>query len=238
MSRYQEESVCVASIYPGQLEIINLPYGPNPDPKRGGRNTRFEMKPVKKGGRPFVKSISDVFQSIVDTTESQAVGKVVMGARQVDCHQIANSLVERWTAHIPGVPPGGAPGVIKIANTVCRPGELQQMREMQAIYFEWHFQEAERWHQQGKWKMITSEMKLAAVYLDRKTPWSDMSYSAGMVECPHCGEGIKSYVTVCRHCNRDVVPESIKHVSALEQAVHPDLGEDFEEENERVMAEA
>jgi hypothetical protein len=192
------DDVVIASLYPGQKPRISKPFGP--DIKRSkGATTWFELKPVKRGGKPFLLKVSDMFQHYRDELNSGKPWKV----DPVECTQIADNLVTEWAGNIPNLPPGAFPGIMRIIGNVPTQDELEFMREGMTAYFEFMFLEGDQMSKQNP-KWVSPEHRLAAEWLGRATPWANSSQALRDTICPSCKQPIPLDALRCHLCGAQV----------------------------------
>ena len=210
MAKYIAETLCIASIYPGKLEPIRRHYGPTRESvgRKAVRSTLFELQPVPRGGKPFILTVEDSFEEVLDVMQIQnsTAGSIQKprGIRPVPVENIVEDLIARWTGGIfmDGLPQGAGPGIIKINGTVPTKAELDELMERQTIYFETMFAIGERHNQQNNWKDINDVMRLAAEWLGHKRVWSHRAISADSGPCPLCKAMVENDAYVCGSCGK------------------------------------
>lgn len=206
MAKYTAESIWIASIYPGIVQPITKYHGPHPSP-RSARATVYRLKPVQRGGKPFLLEVSDAFENVpnpmkaAESMKSERIGStMVFDSSPVACEEIVENLLQEWAGGMVGLPPGAAPGIIRLIGTVPTQDERERMTQQQTILYEYLFQEGERLYRQSDWKGITQTMRDAAVWLGHERIWSTPAKSSESVNCPGCNEVISSAAAVCKHC--------------------------------------
>ena len=210
MARYTAEVAYIASIYPGQLEPQRRNYGPSlaSAGKAAVRSSLFQLEPVKRGEKPFVLTISDCFEDILDLGQLGVGGNnKARTAKPVPVESIVlDDLIARWTGGLFGVPQDAKPGVMKINNTMATKDEMREMMEMQTRYFEYMFSEGERiYKDKPAGESVTATMRIAAEWLMRPRLWSNTSMAAASAPCPFCREmRLDPEAYICAKCTRVV----------------------------------
>lgn len=221
MATYHAESVFIASIYPGKLEPIRRNYGPSRESvgPNAKRSTRFELKPVAKGKKPFILELVDSFQNV----PSYTTGRKEMVSTPVSCQEIADDVLGRWTGGLFNVPGGAKPGIILIAGTGPTAAELSEMRMFQTRYFEYLFNEGEKLHDKKQWDNITEPMRIGADWLGRNVTWANPAIAMDFGPCPLCGQNVANWVSVCASCGKTIrtMPAEI---AALNKPEPPAVG--------------
>jgi hypothetical protein len=236
MSQYIPDVRFIASIYPGQLPAIRRHYGPSRESEGRGaqRSTAFILTPVPRGKKPFVMPLYDSFENVLDIVTMSSMGNRPEKPRlpkPVPVESIVADLLKEWTGGLYNVPQGAAPGVIEIRPLKVElkkfeengslPGatvqEVEQMTEMQTMYFEYLFTEGERFHKQSNWKEITPTMRLAAEWLGHEREWSHRAIARDSGPCPFCQAMIPNIAIVCGSCRRQVreTPAHLAHLDKL-----------------------
>ena len=227
MAKYIAETICIASIYPGQLPDQRRNYGPTRDSvgNKAMRSTNFHLEPVPRGKKPFILEVSDCFEDVIDLVQqsgNQGGAARPRMPKPVPVETIVSDLIASWTGGMFNVPAGAKPGVIQIAGSVPTQKEMSQMEEQQAAYFEHWFSQGEGLYRGDpatidSYKTYTAEMRLAAQWLGRMRPWSDAKMATELVPCPFCTKLISDRAIVCPECQRQVA-EIPAHLAALQGA--------------------
>ncbi len=200
--KFVAERRYICSIWPGELEPISVNVGRQPT-KDKGRRTVYELEPVKRGGKPFVIEITDMFEDVPNPAKGD--GSVLLfDAKPVDCGESVTNCLNIWTRNIFGVPDGAAMGIMEIVNTAPTGPERATLLETQTALMEWLFQEGERLDQEKKWKFITAPMRLSAEWLGRPRRWANPGQAAESSPCPACQQIIPDAASVCHHCGTRV----------------------------------
>ena len=226
MSKYIAETICIASIYPGQLMDQRRNYGPTRDSigSKAMRSTNFHLEPVARGKKPFILEVSDCFEDVIDLVQQSSRTARPRMPKPVPVENIVADLIASWTGGMFNVPAGAKPGVIEIVGSVPTQKEISQMEEQQAAYFEHWFSQGEGLYRGDpatidSYKTYTQEMRLAAMWLGRMRPWSDAKMATGsLVPCPFCTKLISDRAIVCPECQRQI-REIPAHLAALQGAV-------------------
>jgi hypothetical protein len=200
MARYEADCCFIASIYPGKLEPIRRHYGPSRESQgiKAIRSTLFELKPVPRGGEPFVFPVWDSFQNIV------VVGQKERQPKPVPVQEIVDDVLARWTGGLHNVPTGAKPGIIQIAGSKPTRAEHEEMKQVQTIYFEFHFNKGEELHRQNKWDDITEVMRLGANWLGRDALWANPAIAMESGPCPLCTRIIPNAAIFCPECKQQI----------------------------------
>lgn len=204
MGKYIAESRYIASIWPGQMEGIQMHHGPSMNPK-DGTSTWYRLKPFKKerGSKlAYVIEVNDSFEHAKNELKSADQGHKVTDLNPVYADEIVQSLIKYWTGNYVGIPHEAKPGIMEIANSVPTQAELAQMQSQQNAFMEYWYLEGQRIAIDPSigMKGIPPMSKLAAEYLGRKTNWSHPAESLTMVNCPACKTAIPEDSYVCSGC--------------------------------------
>lgn len=218
MAKYSADTRYIASIYPGKLTPVGLPFGAHPSPK-SGRFTIYCIDPVERGSRPGFKviEVTDMFQNVLDVAEKGASGKAKWLSNPVDVDSIVQNLLRVWNGNMANMPQGGGLGIRQISNSVPTQQDLREMKEELTTCYEFLFQEGERLHRESDWKSITGEMRNAAAWLNRDRTWSKPSMASETKMCPACVQVIPATAAVCFHCGSQIaaLPEGIARGTKL-----------------------
>jgi hypothetical protein len=206
MAKYVAESKWIASIYPGTLWPIIKYVGPHPN-SHSPRATRYELKPVPRGGKPFMLEVVDAFENVpnpmkaAESSKADRIGaNMIFDSSPVPCEEIAANLIQEWVGGRFGVPSGAAPGIMIVIGTIPTQAELKRMEEMQTAFGEYLFQEGERLNELKQWKDIRPEMRDMAVWLGRDVRWGTPGNATDLIPCPACTKQIPSQSIVCAVC--------------------------------------
>lgn len=192
------DATYICSIYPGQKPRIFKPFGPSYK-RSGGTSFWYSLKPVKRGGKPFVLKVTDMFQHYRDPLNAGQPWKT----DPVECNQIADNLITEWAGNIPNLPPGAFPGIMRIIGTVPMQSEIEQMEEGLQSYFEFLFLEGDQMSKSNP-KWVSPEHRLAAEWLGRMTPWANASQALRDTICPSCKQPIPLDAARCHMCGAQV----------------------------------
>lgn len=204
MAKYQAESRFIASIYPGDLEIIVRPHGHDPNPNKG-RSTRYWIKPVPRDGKAEVLEVLDAFESILDVAGSAESRRQLFNPRTVDCDNIVRDLMLNWCGRLTNLPQGGSLGIKVIGRSeVPTQADLKEMKEgLSRTYQQW-FIEGEQFYRQNDWKSIRKIHRDAAIWLGEKKLWAEPELAAKdmieLIPCMACYELINPNAFVCSKC--------------------------------------
>ena len=223
MPRYLADVRFIASIYPGELPVIRRNYGTTleSEGRSASRSTAFRLEPVPRGDSPFVLAVYDSFEEVLDVTGMSSMGGSPQNKRAqkpVRVEEIVADLLKQWTGGLHNVPQGASPGIIEIKpmkvemekfeknGSLPGPGpkELSHMVEVQTAYFEYLFQEGEKYHQRNEWKEITNSMRLAADWLGYSRVWSHRAIARDSGPCPACTKIIPTAAAVCPECHTQI----------------------------------
>jgi len=199
MGQFKPNSLYIASIYPGRRERIIKPFGPTMH-RSDGTSTSFELKPVKKGGKPYVIEVPDMFQHSKDPLKTANQGKQAFSLDPVPCEEIAAELVRVWGENIPDLPFGAGPGIMILIGTTPQQHEVETMKAMLQAYCEHYFLDGERIARDVGMHGINAEHKLAADYLERPRNWSHPGRALEMIPCPLCKKAIAADSIICGEC--------------------------------------
>lgn len=210
MAKYVAESKFIASIYPGKLPEIIKYVGPDPavrdrNGKANSRATVYRLKPVPRGGKPFMLEVTDSFENVpnpMKTAESSKGDRkganMIFDSNLVSCEEIAQGLVQEWVGNMVKMPVGGAPGIMIVVGTVPTQAELEHMQQAQTIYFESLYSEAQRLADIHLVDKITQPMRDAAEWLGREPKW--VPKSTDLIACPVCRKDIAADSIKCAVC--------------------------------------
>ena len=218
MAKYVADMKCIASIYPGQLQDQRRSYGPSRESSgpKAQRSTLFHLDPVPRGSKPpyCVIEVYDSFEDVLDVMNQSGSQGGNTGPRPriqkpVPVDTIIADLLTAWTGGLYNVPPGAKPGVIEIIGSVPTQAERRQMEEQQAAYFEYWFGQGEALYRGDpttiqNYKTYTTEMRLAAEWLGRQRPWSDVSLAAQLVACKWCTSLVPEQAIFCPQCQKQL----------------------------------
>lgn len=241
MARYIAEEAYICSIYPGQPEPLRRNYGPSRDSvgKSAMRSSLFVLPPVGRKEKPFVLTLSDCFEDVLDvmSQSGHSGGPRPRMPKPVPVETIVEDLVGRWTGGIFNVPDGARPGIMQINNSAPSQAELKQLREQQGQYFEYWFAQGEALFRGdpttvNNYKTYTTEMRLAADWLGRSRPWSDVTIAAESVSCQWCTTVVSNLAIYCPNCQRQlldeygerVIPAEVMKAAAAAKAQQPQKG--------------
>lgn len=227
MARYTPDKAYIASIYPGKLEPIRRNYGPSlhSSGKGAERSSLFDLKPVKRGEKPYILELTDCFEEVIDLNAIRGAqdGRVARATapKPVPVEQIREDLLRVWTGGLfaagdTPIPAEAKPGIIGIVGTVPTQAELNQLKTQQTLYFEILFTVGERLHKQSNWKEITDTMRLAADWLGYDREWSNRAIARNSAPCPFCQTIIPETALVCAHCGKTVraIPKDLAELQS------------------------
>ena len=222
MGKYVASEKYICSIFPGPMPEVRMGHGPTPNP-RDGNLTVYQLKPVKKGDKPFVLKVSDSFEHPVDALKTAEQGRTIYDTNLVTCEEITNALLRHWVGNMVGLPHGALPGIMEIISEVPKQAELRQLEEQQQAYMEYMFMEGERIARDKSVDQISPPMKLAAEHLGRERLWSHPAQSLKTVSCEHCRQQIPDDATLCHHCGgrQEAVIAAREAKKAKQQAQQP-----------------
>lgn len=211
MGRFTADTRYIASIYPGKVDRVTMNHGPSPN-RKNGATTWYELKPVKRGTKPYVIEIADSFQHSKDEIKSAVSGTTVNAIDPVSCDEIADYLIRYWTGNLVNVPQDCLPGIMKIRGTVAQQSEIQQMKDQQEGFFEYWYSEGERLATANKLDAISPIMKLSCDYLGRPRGWANMNVASNKIDCPACKASIPGDACVCQFCGTKLraLPASLR----------------------------
>ena len=243
--RYVAEVRFIGSIYPGELEIVRRFYGPSihASGKGAERVSRFALKPVPRGEKPFILPIHDSFEEVLDVMALSATTNNPVKPTQskpVPVEQIVTDLIEKWTGNLANVPSGAKPGVSEVhlldrqvaeyQRTGALPDsvlnsklsgipqdEYDQLVQQQTSYFEYWFGQGELLHDQKKFDQISPIMRLAADWLGHRRPWTNKDWVVENVACPFCTELVPEEALFCPRCRNQIklIPPDRADLAAL-----------------------
>lgn len=190
------ESKYICSICPIPVKTIQLPYGQE-ERTHGGRNTAFSLPPVKRGDKPFVLEITDMFENIPDPMNVNVRGQCGQASRIVECEHIARDLVRQWTGSMQY---HGRYGIGIIAGPVPTAEEMADLISVQTACFEEIFHEAELLARENKFKHIKKCHRVVGEYLARPRSWWSGDIAANVSQCPACFGDIDARASMCKHC--------------------------------------
>lgn len=192
----------ICSIWPGKLEPVSVAVGSDPSTAKG-RRTMYELEPVKRGKKPYVIEVRDMFEDVPNVNLGDG-SKLLFSSKPVDCGEIVNNCLNIWTRNIFGIPEGAGMGISEITNTAPTSTELDRLKVQLTSLMEWLFQEGERLDSEKKWKVITEPMRLSAEWLGRPRRWANPGETAQSSPCPFCQSIIPDAALVCNVCSRQV----------------------------------
>lgn len=228
MAQYVADEKCIASVYPGQLPDQRRSYGPTRESigPKAQRSTLFHMPSVPRGGKNKFAVIKcyDSFEEGLDVMAQNGLGKNEQRPRiqrPVPVESIIDDLMTAWTGNMFNVPAGARPGVMPIVGTVPTQDEMAQMREQQALYFEFWFAQGEALARGDKqvvddYKRHSTEMRLAADWLGRDRPWSNARVAVESGPCPFCTTIISNMAIICPACHQQL-RETPAHLALFNQ---------------------
>ena len=231
MAKYVAESTFIASIYPGELPPITKYVGPEPSvyDKNGKANSRatvYRLKPVPRGSKQgyFSLEITDAFELVPNPMKAAESSRgdrkganMIFDTNLVTCEEIANGLMQEWVGNMVKMPVGASPGIMIVANSAPTQANLETMHQMQTVYAEHMYAEAQRLSNANLIEKITQPMKDMAKWLGREPVW--IPRAVDMIACPECRKDIPADTRVCQYCRTRLQPMSAEVAKLNQQPV-------------------